>query len=98
VLPPWATTLIGVGLFAVVGWLVMRMSGNGFYWTEMHQIMLAAGPLTMVILLAPLQELDPVRTDNPVGMALVGLGALIFLVWLWWGVRKRARRTTRSVS
>lgn len=45
--------------------------------------MLAAGPLTMAILLAPLQELDPVRTDNLAGMALVGLGALIFLVWLW---------------
>ncbi len=76
----------------------MRMSGNGFSWTEMHQIMLAAGPLTIVILSAPLQELDPVRTDNPVGMAWVGLGALIFLVWLWWGVRGRARRTTGSVS
>lgn len=91
VLPPWATILIGISLVAATGWLIMHMSGNGFSWTEMQQLMLAAGPLTLMALVAPLQELDVTRTDNPAGMAWVGLGILIFLVWLWWVVRRRAK-------
>ena len=98
VLSPWATAFIGIGLVAGTGWLVIRMSGNGFSWTEIHQLMLGAGPLTLVILVAPLQELDPTRTDNPAGMAWVGLGALIILVWLWLVVKRRASRIMGSGS
>ena len=39
------------------------------------------------VLLAPVQELDATRTDNPAGMTVVGLAALLFLFWLWRRVR-----------
>jgi len=41
------------------------------------------------VLLAPLQELDPKRADNPAGMTLVGLATLAFLFGLWRWVRQR---------
>lgn len=87
ILSPFVTVFIGIGLVALVAWLVMRMSGNGAAWAEMHRLALAAGPLSLFILIAPLQEFDATRTDNPAGMTLVGLAALIFLLWLWWRVR-----------
>ena len=87
ILPPWVTMLIGVGLVALVAWIVMRLSGNGAAWARTHQLALATGPVSLFIVLAPIQEFDPNRTDNPVGMTLVGVAALLFLVWLWWRVK-----------
>ena len=43
------------------------------------------------VLLAPLQELDTSRADNPAGMAVVGLSTLVFLIWLWWRVHSAVR-------
>ena len=50
---------------------------------------LGAGVLSFFVLFAPLQELDPKRTDAP-GMAIVGLAALALLLW---GRRSVWRRT-----
>ncbi len=90
ILPPWATILIGIALAALVFWVVMWMSGRGTAWAEVHQLALAAGPLSLLILLAPIQEFDITRQDNPAGMTIVGLAALILLLWLWWRVRSRS--------
>lgn len=49
---------------------------------KLHQWAVAAGIMSFLILLAPLQELDQSRTDNPRGMALVGLAFLLGLLWL----------------
>ena len=52
---------------------------------EKHRFALLSGALTFFIVFAPLQELDKTRTDNPVGMGLVGLAFLVGLVLL--GIR-----------
>lgn len=47
------------------------------------------------VLLAPVQELDATRADNPAGMTLVGLATLVFLVWLWRRVARRNKEMKR---
>ncbi len=47
-----------------------------------HCFALVVGALTFFVVFAPIQELDPTRTDNPVGMSLVGLAFLIGLILL----------------
>jgi hypothetical protein len=89
-LPPLVTILLGISLVVVIAWLVLRISGNGVALTERHRLALAAGPLSFFILLTPIQEFDTSRTDNTTGMAIVGLAALIFLLWMWWWVRRRS--------
>lgn len=79
-------------------WVVMRISGNGAMWGGIHQLALAAGPLSLFIPLTPIQELDVTRTDNPAGMTVVGLAALRFLLWLWRRVKGRQARLTKANS
>jgi hypothetical protein len=58
---------------------------KGFEWKETnrkHSFALVSGALTYFIILAPLQEIDKTRTDNPIGMSVVGLAFLVGLVWL----------------
>lgn len=50
--------------------------------SEKHRFALVSGALTFFIIFAPLQELDTTRTDNPVGMGLVGLAFLAGLILL----------------
>jgi len=78
--------LAAVVLIVLVAWGVHRLSCGGA-WTDQHRLALVGGALMFFVLLAPLQELDTTRTDNPVGMTLVGLTTLLFLVWLWRRVR-----------
>lgn len=87
-LPPLITMLIGFGLVVLVTWLVMRMSGNGTVWTDIHRLALSTGPLSLFIILAPIHEFVTPITDNPAGMTLVGLVALSFLLWLYRRVRR----------
>lgn len=47
-----------------------------------YSFALVSGALTFFIIFAPLQELDSTRTDNPVGMSLVGLTFLVGLILL----------------
>jgi len=72
------------------------MSGNGATWTHGHRLALAGGPLGLLIALAPMQELDPERLADTSGMALVRLGAIVFLIWLWRRVRRGARPPVAS--
>lgn len=88
VLLPFITMLIGIGLVVLVIWLVMRMSGNGAVWAEMHRLALGAGPLSLFIILTPIHEFVANRTDNPTGMTLAGLATLVFLLWLWRRVKR----------
>jgi hypothetical protein len=50
--------------------------------TSYQKFALVAGAIFFLIGLTPLQELDANRTDNPQGMLLVGVTALILLVLL----------------
>jgi hypothetical protein len=58
---------------------------------DIRRFALASGGLAFFIFLAPLQELDKTRLDNPQGMGLVGLAFLIGLLLLGWQVRRRTR-------
>jgi hypothetical protein len=75
------------------GWLVLRLLRPGEH-PEERLLPLAAGALGFFILLAPLQQLDASRKDNTAGMALVGLAAAGFLIWL----ARRARRATGATA
>lgn len=72
------------------GWprlIVLRPSGNAATSTDSHRLALGGGPFGLVIALAPIQELDPERLDATSNIPLVGLVAIVFLIWLWQTVR-----------
>jgi hypothetical protein len=89
--PAPLTIVLGIVLVAFVTWLVMRLSGNTGAWDDRHRLALASGPLTIFILITPIEELFRSREGSTTGMMLVGLGALILLVWL-------ARRTIKRAN
>ena len=89
--PPPVTILLGVGLVACVTWLVMRLSGNTGAWDDRRRLALATGPLSIFILMTPLEELFHTRVGSTAGMMLVGLGALVLIVWLHWWTMKRVK-------
>ena len=95
-IPALLTMGLMLALVAAAAWRVLRLSGNGGYWSETHQLALASGAMGFFILLAPLQELDKTRPDNAAGMAAVGLAALVFLLWVAWRVRRTAGAGTEA--
>lgn len=85
---PVLLTMLGAVLWAWLIIIVVRyMSGEGG-WSDEDKLALVSGALTFFILLAPISELGASRPDNPAGMTLVGLAALLFLIWL----RRKTRR------
>jgi hypothetical protein len=86
--PAWLTCVILIAGAYLVLRLAWRASGGGG-WDDRARFAMAAGALSFFILLAPLTENDPSRLDNPAGMTLVALGALIGLIMLRWGVHRR---------
>ncbi len=79
-IPPSVTMLLMAGLAVLASWVVLKRLGAGVVHSGRHQLALATGALSFFILLAPLQELDPARTDNTTGMTLVGLATLALVV------------------
>ncbi len=85
------TLLVSVALVAIVVWVAQWMSRGGV-WTDKHLLALAGGALGFFVFMAPMQEIDNLnRADDTTGMTLVGLVALLFLVWLWRRVLGRER-------
>lgn len=66
-------------LFAILG-LLKRYDWNE--GTLYHKFTLVAGAVVFLIVLTPFQELDKNRSDNPQGMLIVGISALIMLILL----------------
>ncbi len=93
-IPALVTMLLMAGLTALTGRVVLKRLGAGIVWSERHQLALAAGALGFFILLTPLQEMDPARPDNTAGMTLVGIVALLFLVWM----ARRMKRMDRIAT
>lgn len=83
---PVVDMLLTLLLVAAV-WLGWRRANPASRWDARRQLALACGALSFFILLAPLQQLDPARSMETRGMALVGLAAAASLVWL--GIRTR---------
>lgn len=80
-LPAVLTVGIGLAVAGVAGWLVLRMADGLAGWDDRRRFLLGAGVLSLFIALAPLQQLDKKRPDDTSGMALVGLAALVLLLW-----------------
>jgi hypothetical protein len=80
-------------LTALVIGLVLRTSGHDSTWTDIHRWALAAGGLVFFIFLDFALEADKANhpTKNMSGQSLVGIGAIVFLIWLGVFVRRRGR-------
>jgi hypothetical protein len=89
-LPP----LLPILLFGLIVWTagawIWRLAGHG-HWRAPHLAALASGALLFFIILAPLIEMDKTRVDDPRGMTLVGLAALILLILFNRHIQKKAR-------
>jgi peptidoglycan/LPS O-acetylase OafA/YrhL len=85
--------VLSLGGFLVFGFarFLKRLKLKGC--NDLHQFALISGGLAFFIFLAPLQELDKTRTDNPWGMGLVGLAFLVGLLLMGWRIRRRTRFT-----
>jgi hypothetical protein len=73
--------------------LVRRASGNGS-WQDDGRLALVSGALTFFILLGPISENDATRLDNPAGMTLVAISALVALLWMRFRVGRRTKQTS----
>jgi len=90
-LPPLGIMLLGGFLVFGFARFLKRLKLKGC--NDLHQFALISGGLAFFIFLAPLQELDKTRIDNPWGMGLVGLAFLVGLLLLGWRIKQRTRIT-----
>ena len=88
-LPPVAVNGLMILVAGVTIVMVKRMSKNWTAWNDQHQLALASGALSFLILITPITEMDPNRPDNTTGMILVGLISTVFLVWLAYRIRRK---------
>ncbi|MFQ6074421.1 MAG: hypothetical protein ACE5KC_04290 [Candidatus Bathyarchaeia archaeon] len=84
---PLIVMMLGVLLVVGMARFVKRFNWNPP--SDLHQLALVSGALSFFIMIAPLQELDKTRTDNPVGMSLVGLAFSIGLVLFGRQIKRR---------
>jgi hypothetical protein len=90
--PAIAALVLYVAASILLGRLIWRWSGAGALWNERHRFALLTGLYAPFLIAAPLQELaNPTRPDNTSGMAIVGLWALIFGLYLYRLHRERSR-------
>ncbi len=85
-----------VALAAAAAWVISRASCQpGF--ADRHKLASVSGALCFFILfLAPVREWAPNQPDNPTGMSLVALTALVFLLWLGRRVKRREKSAVGS--
>ncbi len=79
---PWWPIGILFGPILVFLYVTLLRS---FCWKEPNKkqrFAIISGALTFFIIFAPLQELDATRTDNPLGMSIVGFAFLVGLILL----------------
>jgi hypothetical protein len=86
---PAALTIAFMTMAAVGAWRLIRWGSGEGAWDDRGRLALAAGGLSVFILLAFLAEGDPSRVDNPAGMSLVGLAAVAGLLLLYLRIRRR---------
>jgi hypothetical protein len=101
----WALPELGVppvltiGFLITLAFVILRLfrwvSGEGA-WSDVGRLALASGTLTFFILLAFIAERSSDRTDNPAGMAIVGLAAGVGLLALNLRVRRRVLDEKRA--
>jgi hypothetical protein len=93
-LAPPVTALIGLTITAAAGWVVLRLSGSMATWDDRGRFLLGAGVLSFWIGMGPLWEFAHLVPNDPRGMALVALAALLMLVWQGRRIYQRAAERT----
>lgn len=83
--------VIVLGLMFVFGMLRFLKQYDWRLANDLHKFSLAAGAIALLIVLAPIQELDQTRVDDTTGMGIVGLAFLAGLLWLGWRIRQRTQ-------
>jgi hypothetical protein len=89
--PVWQIGIL-FGPMPVIFYVKLLTRYNWHVPSEKYRFALASGALAFFIVFAPLQELDKNRTDNTVGMSLVGLAFLIGLVLLGRSIWKHEKK------
>ncbi|HUS84071.1 MAG TPA: hypothetical protein VMX56_02920 [Anaerolineales bacterium] len=92
--PPVITIGILI-ILAVGGMRLLRWASGEGAWSDVGRLALASGALTFFIILAFIAENSSDRTDNPAGMAFVGLTAAVGLLALNLRVRRRVKEEKR---
>jgi len=87
---PLLTMVIGAIVIMGFSLFIVRLSRRGI--SDMHSYGLVSGALSFFVILAPIQEMDKNRMDNPAGMTLVGLAFFLFLILIGMKVRSRATK------
>ena len=91
---PLLTIILGVTLILT---LIIRLRFDWINSSDHHRLAICVGSLLVLILLTPIQELDRSRTDNPRGMIAVGLVAVVFLLLLYWKIRRREKKKMNTI-
>ncbi len=89
--PFWVTILLTLFLVAAVGFVILRMSGNGLGWTDRHQVALVSGALAFFVLLAPIVEITQRQSDHT-GLTFTALLIAGLLYLLTRRIRKREQK------
>jgi len=89
--PFWVTILLTLLLDVVVGFVLLRISGNALGWTERHQVALVSGALAFFVLLAPIVEITQRQSDHT-GLTFVALVIVGLLYLLTRRIRRREQK------
>lgn len=93
IVPPLTTIAVFLSFLALDALFILKLSGFGGAWSDMHKFALMAGVLSVLVAYAPVQEFVskkalPVDTS---GMTFFGAAFAVFLLWAWGRIRALAR-------
>ncbi len=91
---PALIVAILIGVVVSTSRLLVSWTGGGEWWTDEQQCGLVVGAVGCLGILAFIHELNPSRTYDATGMAVVGAATLAGLAWLW----RRVGRTARAAQ
>lgn len=88
-IPPVLTILIFISFIAAESFLLLKMSGDGRAWSDMHKFAVISGALSVLVVYAPVQEimLKKALPVDTAGMSFVGVVFAVFLLWAWGRIR-----------
>lgn len=97
-IPPVMTILIFILFLAAEAFLLLKMSGDGKVWSDMHKFAVIAGAMCVLIAYAPVQEivLKKALPVDTAGMSFVGTVFAVFLLWAWGRIRGYSKSPVAS--
>jgi hypothetical protein len=90
------TIAVSMAYLMVVAWIILRMTGNGYSWSDVHELGLVSGALSPFIILAPLRELSKTQPKNLAGITLVALLFAVLLGLIALRIRRRESPVMRA--